>query len=86
MGLNLVFLPFSCIHPVKPGWILEVLQLLLSPGVSEDICFPESVLPWVIFICRVGARAVSRGPQSGRHPPPPPVTIRHKNANEFSLS
>lgn len=54
MALSVVFLPFPRMHPMKPCCHFTVLQLLLSPGVSEDICFPESSVPVVIFVCLIG--------------------------------
>lgn len=59
MAASVVFLPFPCIHPVKPCWLLELLQLLLPPGVSDDICFPESSVPGVILVCRIGTSTPS---------------------------
>lgn len=40
MALSVVFLPFPCIHAVEPCWLLEFLQLLLSPGVFDHM-FPR---------------------------------------------
>lgn len=59
----------SCLFPASILWnqagFQGDLQLLLSPGVSEDACFPESFVPWVIFICPVGTCAVSQGSNVG---------------------
>lgn len=54
MALRGLFWPFPRVHPLEPRCHVTVLQLLLSPGVSEDICFPESSVPVVIFVCRTG--------------------------------
>lgn len=59
MALSVVFLPFPHMHPMKPCSHFTALQLLLSPGVSEDVCFPESSEPLVIFVCRIGTSTPS---------------------------